>query len=59
MNNYYKVNHKVKYSEVDNRYNMRLDHIVSHFQDITGLHSVEMEIDFDTMFKKSNAFWVM
>lgn len=59
MNNEYKVNHKVKYSEIDNNYNMRLDHIFNHFQDITGLHSVEMEIDGQTMLEQSNAFWVL
>ena len=59
MNNEYKINHTVKYSEVDSNYNMRLDHIVSYFQDITGLHSFEMEIDNETMLKLSNAFWVV
>lgn len=59
MNNTYKIDYKVKYSEVDSNYLMRLDHIVTHFQDITGLHSNEMEIDGKTLLEKSNAFWVL
>lgn len=59
MNNFYKIDHTVKYSESDSDYHMRLDHIVAHFQDITGLHSGEMEIDGKTMLEKSNAFWVL
>lgn len=59
MNNTYKLDHSVKYSEADSNYNLRLDHIISHFQDITGLHSNEMGIDGKTMLEKSNAFWVL
>ena len=59
MNNTYKIDYKVKYSEVDSNYRMRLDHIGTHFQDITGLHSTEMEIDGKTLLEKSNAFWVL
>ncbi len=59
MNNAYKFDYTVKYSEVDSNFNLRLDHIVSHFQDITGLHSSEMGIDAQTLLKNSNAFWVL
>lgn len=59
MNNTYKINHQVKYSEVDSNYRMRLDHIATHFQDITGLHSNEMEIDGKTLLERSNAYWVL
>lgn len=59
MKNTYKIDYTVKYSEVDSGYRMRLDHIVTHFQDITGLHSNEMEIDGKTLLEKSNAFWVL
>ncbi len=59
MNNTYKIDYKVKYSEVDSNYRMRLDYIVTHFQDITGLHSTEMEVDGKTLLEKSNAFWVL
>lgn len=59
MNNEYKINYEIKYSEVDNKYCLRPDHIMTHFQDITGLHSVEMEIDGKTMLELSNAFWVV
>jgi len=59
MNNNYKTDYKVKYSEVDRFYKMRLDHVFTHFQDITGLHSDEMEIDSKTLLEKSNAFWVL
>ena len=52
MNNSYKIDYKVKYSEVDSDYKMRLDHIVTHFQDITGLHSDEMEIDGKMLLKE-------
>lgn len=59
MNNDYKIEHKIKLSEVDENYHMRLDHVMTHFQNITGLHSFEMEIDGKTMQEKSNAFWVI
>lgn len=59
MKNEYRLEHCVRYSEVDRDYRMRLDHIVTHFQDITGLHSKEMEIDGKTMRARSNAFWVL
>lgn len=59
MNNYYKMQHKVEFSEVDFNYNMRVDHVVSHFQNITGLHSTELEIDATTMKNLSNAFWIL
>ena len=59
MRNEYKIEHKIQYSEVDSQYKMRLDHIVTHFQDLTSLHSNEMEIDGKTMLEKSNAFWVL
>lgn len=59
MNNFYQIEYNVKYSEVDSNYLMRLDHVVTHFQDITGLHSNEMEIDGKTLLEKSNAFWVL
>ena len=59
MNNTYKLDHRIKYSEADSNYKLRLDHIISHFQDITGLHSNEMGIDGKTMLEKSNAFWVL
>ena len=59
MNNSYQMSHAVRYSEVDSDYNMRLDWIVSAFQDITGLHSTEMGIDGPTLLEKSNAFWVL
>ncbi len=59
MNNFYKINHTIKYSETDSDYRVRLDYIMAHFQDITGLHSGEMEIDGKTMLEKSNAFWVL
>lgn len=59
MNNTYKMSHAVKYSETDSGYRLRLDHIVTHFQDITGLHSDEMGIDGKALLEKSNAFWVL
>ena len=59
MNNYYKYQHTVKYSDTDSRYKMRIDRIISHFQDITGLHSTEMGVDGKTLLEKSNAFWVL
>lgn len=59
MNNSYKTEYFIKYSETDGSYRMRPDYIVSHFQDITGEHSFEMGIDGPTMKEKSNAFWVV
>ena len=59
MNNFYKYSQTVKYSDTDSRYKIRLDRIISHFQDITGLHSGEMGVDGKTLFKKSNAYWVL
>ncbi len=59
MNNTYKINHKVKFSEVDVSYNMTPDSIVTYLQDMTGTHSLEMGVDADNMRKKSNAFWII
>lgn len=59
MNNYYKMPHKVEFSEVDFGYNMRVDHMVEQFQNVTGLHSTELEIDATTMRNTSNAFWIL
>lgn len=59
VNNTCKTEHRVKYSEADSDYRMRLDYAVTHFQDITGIHSAEMEIDGKTMLEKSGAFWVL
>ncbi len=59
MNNTYKTDYKVRYSEVDCNYCMRLDYVFTHFQDITGLHSIEMGIDGKNLLEKSNAFWVL
>ncbi len=59
MNNTYKLDYKVKYSEVDSNYYMRLDHIITYFQDVTTLHSTKMEIDGKNLLEKSNAFWVL
>ncbi len=59
MDNTYKRNYKVEYSDVDSNYFMRLDHIIAHFQDITTLHSAEMKIDGKALLEKSNAFWVL
>ena len=59
MQNYYKTDYTVNYSDVDNNYNMRLDYIISSFQDITGVHSEQIGIDGPTLLKKSNAFWIL
>ena len=59
MNNTYKLNHTVEYSEVDSFYKLRLDHIFSYFQNIADLHSKEMGTDGIALLKKSNVFWVL
>ena len=59
MKNTYGLLHCVKYSEVDVNYKMRLDYAMEHLQDITGLHSTEMQTDSRTIKEKSNAFWVL
>lgn len=59
VNNSYKTSYKVKYSEVDSNYDIRPDYIISHFQDITGVHSEQMGVDGKTLMKNSNAFWVL
>ena len=59
MNNTYKLNHTVSYSEVDSFYKLRLDYIFSHFQNIADLHSKEMGTDGETLLQKSNVFWVL
>lgn len=59
MNNTYKINHKVKFSEVDVNYNMTPDSIVTYLQDMTGAHSLEMGVDARNMRDKSNAFWII
>ena len=59
MNNTYKLNHTVSYSEVDSFYKLRLDYIFSHFQSIADLHSKEMGTDGEALLQKSNVFWVL
>lgn len=59
MNNTYKLNHTVSYSEVDSFYKLRLDYIFSHFQNIADLHSKEMGTDGEALLQKSNVFWVI
>ena len=59
MNNTYKLNHTVSYSEVDSFYKLRLDYIFSHFQNIADLHSKEMGTDGEALLQKSNVCWVL
>ena len=59
MDNTYKLNHTVSYSEVDSFYKLRLDYIFSHFQNIADLHSKEMGTDGESLLQKSNVFWVL
>lgn len=59
MNNTYKLNQTVSYSEVDSFYKLRLDYIFSHFQSIADLHSKEMGTDGEALLQKSNVFWVL
>ncbi len=59
MQNYYKTDYTIKYSEVDSNYKLRIDRILDFFQDITGTHSKEMGIDGPTMLATSNAFWIL
>lgn len=59
MNNTYKLEHTIGYSEVDSYYKLRLDHIFSHFQNIADLHSKDMGTDGEALLDKSNVFWVL
>lgn len=59
MQNTYKTDYVIRYSDIDCNYNMRPDVMVSLFQDITTAHSSLMGIDGDNMRKNSNAFWVI
>ncbi|MBR5542527.1 MAG: hypothetical protein IKU65_00310, partial [Oscillospiraceae bacterium] len=59
VNNTYKTNYTVRYSDVDSNYYMRFDHLLSIFQDITGLHSTELGVDGRTLLERSDAFWVL
>lgn len=59
MNNSFSLKHTVNYSEVDVKYRLRFDSILSTFQKITFFHSTDMKIDAPTMAKTSNAFWVL
>lgn len=59
MNNTYRLEHSISYSEVDSNYKLRLDYIFSHFQNIADLHSKEMGTDGETLLEKSNVFWVL
>lgn len=59
MQNYYKTEYKVKSTEIDSNWKMRIDHIVELFQAVTGVHSIELGVDGPTLLEKSNAFWVL
>lgn len=59
MNNFYKTNREISYSDVDNKGYQRVDSILSDLQTLTAIHSKEMGVDGDTTVQKSNAFWVL
>lgn len=59
MNNTYKIDCRIKYSEVDSFFKLRLDYIFSYFQNIADLHSKEMGTDGESLLRKSNVFWVL
>ncbi len=59
MKNFYECNYTVKSTEIDSNFKMRIDYIVSLFQAITGVHSLEMGVDGPTLLKSSNAIWVL
>lgn len=45
MNNTYRLEHTISYSEIDSNYKLRLDYILSHFQNLADHHSKEMGTD--------------
>ena len=59
MKNYYQISNLINISSVDVNYNLRFDHILNYFQDVTTTHSYELKVDRETMMKDSNAFWVL
>ncbi len=59
MQNFYKTEYKIKSTEIDSNWKMRIDHIIELFQSITGIHSTQMGVDGPSLFKNSNAFWVL
>ena len=59
MNNTYKQNYTLTYSDVDSNYNMRFDAILSAFQVATLFHSIELNVGTDVLLENSNAFWVL
>lgn len=59
MQNYYSKDHVVNYSEVDSRYRIRFDQVLSTFQMLTFFHSAEMQVDGPTLAERSRAFWVL
>ncbi len=59
MQNFYKTDYRVKSTEIDSSYKMRIDYIISLFQSITGVHSTELGVDGPTLLEKSNAFWII
>ena len=59
MNNTYKLNHTLTYSDVDSNYDMRFDAVLSSFQIATLFHSVELNVGTNVLLENSNAFWVL
>ena len=59
MKNYFKNKLLISSSQCDRNSNLRFDSVLNIFQDLTTEHSKSMGTERDTLFKKSNAFWVL
>ena len=59
MNNKFTINTQTFASQCDKNQTIRHDAILSIFQDIATAHSIEMNVDYNTLKEKSNAFWVI
>ncbi len=59
MKNYYELNKLITISDVDSKYNLRIDNLLNIIQDISTFHSYELKVDRETLVNSSNAFWVL
>lgn len=59
MQNYFAHKHTVHYSEVDGKFRLRLDSVLSTFQMLTFFHSTQMQVDAPTLAERCEAFWVL
>lgn len=59
MNNIFILNEKINANVIDHKRDLRADGTLRLFQEVALFHAKEMDVDFEDIKKKFNAFWVL